>query len=126
MDEMEEKDFYSNGNVSITNSRFIVGSTTYAMNGVTSVKRGETNPSKVAPIIMCIIGAIALINGTATSFLVGAILIILGVLWFRAIKPEYIVFLNSASGESQALSSKDRKYIDDVINALNNAIIHRG
>nr|WP_282560861.1 DUF6232 family protein [Providencia alcalifaciens] len=96
------------------------------MNGVTSVKRGETNPSKVAPIIMCIIGAIALINGTATSFLVGAILIILGVLWFRAIKPEYIVFLNSASGESQALSSKDRKYIDDVINALNNAIIHRG
>ncbi len=124
---MEETEFYSNGHVSITNSRFIVGSTTYAMNGVTSVKRGHTNPSKVGPVILTIIGLIMVFAAATLMFkAIGVVLIIAAIAWFRSIKPEYMVFLNSASGESQALSSKDKSYIDDVIKSLNNAIIHRG
>lgn len=124
---MDEIEFYKGGNVSITNARFLVGSTTYAMNGVTSVKRGQTDPSKAAPVIAGLIG-LAMVF-VATTFLFKAIgvgLFLLAVVWFRSIKPEYIVVLNSASGESQALSSQDVKYINDVINALNEAIIHRG
>ncbi|SEK65149.1 hypothetical protein SAMN04487787_1037 [Kosakonia sacchari] len=124
---MEEVQFYNNGNVSITNSRFMVGSTTYAMNGVTSVKRGQTKPSKVAPVILAIIGLIMLFAAATLMFKgIGILLVVIAVAWFKSIKPEYIVFLNSASGESQALSSTDRKYIDDVIKSLNDAIIHRG
>lgn len=124
---MSEIEFYKNNNVTITNSRFIVGSTTYAMNGVTSVKRGQTTPSKAGAVIL---GIIALIMVFAASSIVmkgiGILLILAAVAWFRAIKPEYIVFLNSSSGESQALSSSDKQYIDDVIGSLNEAIIHRG
>lgn len=124
---MEETEFYKNGNVSITNARFIVGSTTYAMNGVTSVKRGQTDPSKVGPVIMAIIGVISVFAATGLmSKAIGVVVVLLAIAWFKAIKPEYIVSLNSSSGESQALSSKDKQYIDDVINSLNNAIIHRG
>lgn len=124
---MEETEFYKNGNVSITNARFMVGSTTYAMNGVTSVKRGQTNPSKVGPVIMAIIGIIVVFAAaTLMSKAIGVVVVLLAIAWFKAIKPDYIVFLNSSSGESQALSSKDEQYIDDVINSLNNAIIHRG
>lgn len=124
---MEETEFYRNGDVSITNSRFIVGSTTYAMNGVTSVKRGQTDPSKVGPVVLAIIGIIMVFAaGTILFKGFGVLAVVAAVAWFKAIKPEYIVFLNSSSGESQALSSIDKKYIDDVINSLNNAIIHRG
>lgn len=124
---MEEKEFYRNGNVSITNARFLVGSTTYAMNGVTSVKRGQTDPSKMGPIIMAIIGVIMVfVAASILAKLFGVAIAVIAVVWFRAIKPDYMVYLNSASGESQALASKDKHYIDDVINSLNNAIVHRG
>lgn len=124
---MEEKEFYRNGSVSITNSRFIVGTTTYAMNGVTSVKCGEQVPSKVAPVIVGLISLIMLF--TASGLLVKAISILVVlccVAWFKSLKTEYMVFLSSASGESQALSSKDKDYIDSVIHNLNEAIVHRG
>ena len=41
---VSENIFYSKNDISISNSRFIVGSTTYAMNGVTSVKMGKKDP----------------------------------------------------------------------------------
>ncbi len=121
-----ERNFYSNGSVTVSNDRFIVGSTTYAMNGVTSVKRGQTDPSRMWPIILCLVGLYVLFQGSMMTFLAGVAMVAIGVLWFKAIKPEYMVFLNSSSGESQALASKDVKYIDQVIAALNEAIIHRG
>lgn len=124
---MEEKEFYRNGNVSITNARFIVGSTTYAMNGVTSVKRGQTDPSKVGPVILAIIGlAMAFMAAAFMTKAIGVLIVIAAIAWFKSIKPDYMVFLNSSSGESQALTSQNKQYIDDVINSLNNAIIHRG
>ncbi|UMO86151.1 DUF6232 family protein [Pectobacterium sp. PL64] len=124
---MEEIEFYNDGNVSVTNSRFRVGSTTYAMNGVTSVKRGETDPSKVAPIVVALVGlAMVFLAATMTFKIIGGVVFLIAIAWFKSIHPDYIVFLNSASGESQALSSPDKKYINDVINALNEAIVHRG
>ncbi|KGT87026.1 QacE [Erwinia typographi] len=124
---MEEKEFYSNGKVSITNSRFLVGSTTYAMNGVTSVKRGERPPSKAVPAIIVLTGLIMIFAASTLMFKgIGVLLIVLGIMWIKSLKTEYVVFLNSASGESQALTSTDKNYIDKVINSLNEAIIYRG
>lgn len=124
---MSEKEFYRNGNVSISNSRFIVGTTTYAMNGVTSVKRGQNEPSKAAPIIVGLIGVVMVF--AASTFLfkgIGALVALACIAWFKSLKTEYLVFLNSSSGESQALASTDKEYIDQVIHNLNESIIHRG
>ncbi|MCD6622850.1 DUF6232 family protein [Klebsiella michiganensis] len=124
---MEEKEFYRNGNVSITNARFMVGSTTYAMNGVTSVKRGEKAPSKMGPIVTGIIGVVMVFAAATLMYkAIGVLLVLFAVFWFKGLKTEYLVFLNSASGESQALTSTDKSYIDSVIHHLNEAIIHRG
>ena len=124
---MSEKEFYRNGNVSISNSRFIVGTTTYAMNGVTSVKRGQNEPSKTAPIIVGLIGVVMVF--AASTFLfkgIGVLVALACIAWFKSLKTEYLVFLNSSSGESQALASTDKEYIDQVIHNLNESIIHRG
>ena len=56
----------------------------------------------------------------------GLILIVVGIVIFKCLKSECSVFLNSASGESQALKSDDKSYINKVINALNESIVHRG
>lgn len=122
---MEEKSFFNQGNVSVSNSRFIVDGQTYAMNGVTSVKTGRKNPSRTGPIILGIVGLISMGGGIGT-IIVGLAMIGLAVYWWVNQKSELSVVLNSSSGEAQALSSKDSVYIDDVVEALNNAIIHRG
>ena len=125
--EDKEIEFYRNGNVSITNARFMVGSTTYAMHGVTSVKRGEKIPSKVGPIITGIIGILMIFLAATLMFkAIGVLVVLFAIFWFKGLKTEYLVFLNSASGEAQALTSTDKSYIDSVIHHLNEAIIHRG
>ena len=124
---MAEKEFYRNGNVIISDSRFIVGTTTYAMSGVTSVKRGERKPSRIAPVVTVLVGLAVFLSGTGlTNKSVGILIVLAGIAWYRSLKTEYLVFLNSSSGESQALSSTDKDYIEQVIYHLNEAIIHRG
>lgn len=124
---MSEKEFYRSGNVSISNSRFIVGTTTYAMNGVTSVKRGQNEPSKVAPVVAGLVGVIMVFAASTLLFKgIGVLIVLACIAWFKTLKTEYLVFLNSSSGESQALASTDKEYIDHVIHNLNEAIIYRG
>ncbi len=123
---MEEKIFFSAGNVSVSNSRFIVNGQTYAMNGVTSVKTGRKNPSRMGPILLGIIAAFLLLSGSVGRFIFGALLSTLAVFVWRNQKPELTVVLNSSSGEAKALTSSDAGFINGVIAALNNSIVHRG
>jgi hypothetical protein len=122
---MEEKVFFDSNGVSVSNARFIVHGQTYAMNGVTSVKQAVTHPSRLGPIVLGIIGLIVLTSG-GNGVIWGGILLAVTVLWWIKQKPEWIVVLNSSSGETQALTSEDRSYISGVIEALNQSIIHRG
>ncbi|WP_052338400.1 DUF6232 family protein [Luteimonas huabeiensis] len=122
---MEEKIFFDRNGVSVSNARFIVHGQTYAMNGVTSVKQAVKHPSRLGPIVLGLIGLIALINGGGGIFL-GIVLLAATVFWWVRQKPEWIVVLNSSSGETQALTSEDRSYINGVIEALNQSVIHRG
>ncbi|MFT8452017.1 MAG: DUF6232 family protein [Zymomonas mobilis] len=123
---MSEVEFYRNNNVIITNSRFIVGQTTYAMNGITSVTCGKVDPSLRAGIIFSVIGVvmIAFINPIMSS--VGALILFLAICWIKTRKTEYVVSLRTASGENRALESTDKLYIETIIRFLNEAIIYRG
>lgn len=120
---MEEKFFFNQGNVSVSNARFIVSGQTYAMNGVTSVKQAVRHPSRVLPILLSAIGLLMLFGGVPVF---GLLLIAVAVLSWVLQKSVWIVVLNSSSGETQALTSKDKAYIEGVINALNQSIVHRG
>lgn len=122
---MEEKIFFDRGGISVSNARFIAHGQTYAMNGVTSVKQAVKNPSRRGPIVLGVIGLIALING-GNGIIWGVVLMAVTVFWWIKQKPEWIVVLNSSSGETQALTSEDASYISEVIEALNKSIIHRG
>jgi len=122
-----EKEFLREGKVVVTNARFIVPSQTYAMSGVTSVKKNRQDPDRKLPIIMIILGLIIiLVSQTSGSIITTILLIGLGIFILTKLKPTYIIALNTSGGEMKALSSKDQEYIDKIIKALNESIIHRG
>jgi len=121
---MEEKVFFDAGNISVSNSRFIVDGQTYAMGNVTSVKAGVEEAKKGSGILIGLIALIVLFG--AESILWGSIIFIVGVLAFIGAKNKYSVVLSTSSGENQALTSKDKIHIERVVSALNEAIVSRG
>ncbi|MGE5526990.1 MAG: DUF6232 family protein [Rhodospirillaceae bacterium] len=120
---MDESTFLNEGGVTVTKSRFIVPSQTYAMSGITSVKNSQENPNRLYPIVVGVIGVAAL-SGGATTF--GAIALILAVVWLIGQKTQYHVVLTTAGGETKALTSTNGEFTKKVIAALNDCIIARG
>ncbi len=65
-------------------------------------------------------------GGGALWYLIGIVLIGIGIFLLIRNKPVYSVMLASASGESDAINSKDEDFIDRIVQALNDAIVVRG
>ena len=125
---MEEKVFFSNGSVRVTSTRFIVGSQTYAMSGITSVKASEIPPPRGLPIALGILGLLLLVLADGLVKVLGLGLIGLAVWIFTKQRPVCAVVLSSSSGEVQALDDSMNPHADirGVVSALNEAIIYRG
>jgi len=121
---MQEQEFFNHGHVRVTNARFMVNGQTYAMNGVTSVKHGKKDPARGWPIFLLLLGAGMLLAPNLRMF--GFPILIIAALWLFAQSTEHTVLLSSASGESKALTSTNEAHIRQIIEALNQAIIHRG
>lgn len=119
---MQETTFFEHEGVRITNTRFIVDGQTFAMNNITSVKPLEKKPSRMLPAALVIIGALPAINGTYG----GLALSLIGVVWLLLQKTVYHVMLHTAGGETSALKTYQKEYLQKVVTALNNAIVHRG
>ena len=121
----EEKMFFNDGGVTVSNSRMMYDGKTYAMSGVTSVKSWEKSPSRKGPIIMIAIGLLFLAAGKS-GIIMALILIGGGIAWWISQKSDFSVMLTSASGETQAYTSTDKSFVNSIINAINESIVHRG
>jgi hypothetical protein len=122
---MDEKIFFDHRSVKVTNARFIVGTQTYAMNGVTSVKSSVTPPERGFLIIVTIVGLLMLAGPTEMK-VIGLLVAGFCIFIMTKQKSTYSVFLSISSGEVQALADPDEDFIGGVIRALNEALIHRG
>lgn len=122
MNALEEKVFFQSENVLISNTRMNLGGTTYATANVTSVSTLVEKPGRKTEIIMVLIGLVSF----SETALGAIILIALAVGIFMMKKTKYVVRLSSSANEKDALWSKDKKFIDTVVEAINQAIIYRG
>lgn len=118
----DETVFFQYEGVRVTNTRFIVDGQTFAMNNITSVKAIEKKPNRVLPILMIALGGLVALNGEAGALVFSLI----GAVWFALQKTVFHVMLHTAGGETSALKTYQREYVDRVVTALNNAIVHRG
>ncbi len=135
----DESVFLNSGNVYVSNARVTIGGKTYSTANITSVEGRVTPPKRGCALGLIILGGFVLAGGcmamlsgqesvgnTLGSFALSLAIIAAGVAWFKALKPTYRVLLASASGQVEALSSKDEELIDSVIAAINAAMVHRG
>lgn len=121
----EDQVFFNERGVLVTGSRFVLpGNRTFAMSGVTAVRSHHTTPSKLVPILLCLLGVVAFAT-TGMNIWAGLIPIALGVLLLVLRKPTYYIVLSTASGETQALKDKSRAWIEEIVAALTDCIIYR-
>jgi hypothetical protein len=150
----QETIFYQDGSVLITNARAVLGARTYAMSNITSVTPAVIPADRTFGIIIAILGflltgccglvslgGLTLLFGdssgnTSTAIggnifiglfvLLGLAILGLGIFFAIREKPTYFVRIGSASGESDALASKNYPYISKIVSSMNEAIVHRG
>lgn len=118
---MEERTFFEQGDVKVTNARFISNGQTYAMRNVTSVKPFEQKPPRALGVIVALIG----LGIMFASPFFGLLVLAAGLAVLFLMKPIYHVLLATSSGETRALKTKDRNYVNQVIQAINDAMVHR-
>ena len=124
-DQNTETTFLSEDGVRVTNSRFIVPTQTFAMNGITSVQSFEEKPRRFWPIFFIVVGFLSFFGGK-DGIALGVLLLVVGGLWLAKQKTMFQVRLSTSSGEAKALSSNDKQWIEKVVLAINASIIHRG
>lgn len=122
--DTQEKIFFSDSNVTVTKSRFVANGKTYAMRNISSVANFEKKKSRSIQILLIVIG-IGLCFGDDTK-LYGVGVALMGALALYFTKDEYSVRITTNAGEADGFISKDKAYIQNIVNGVNDAIIHRG
>ena len=129
--------YYEDAQVKVTNARAILGSKTYALANITSVGLYKDNPSNILPILMIVGGGLLLIPGIFMAAVgdiesgipcavISFLLIAIGIGVMVTSKPSYIFRIGSASGEADALKSRNLEYMQRIVGAVNEAIVRRG
>ncbi len=140
----QETIYFDERGVKVTSARAIINGQTYSMANITSVSMREWRPDGTLGGILIIIGVLSgggsvplglfLLWGMVNFKEVGVILLaflMVGAITFLvglalSGSKQYAVRIGSASGEVNALNSKDRNNIQNIVEALNQAIIERG
>ncbi len=126
---MEEKLFFEESGVTVTNARFIVPTQMFAMSGITSVTMFREEPRRGWAIFLAILGVLFVMSGITQSAgltIFGLLLGGAGVALLVNLKARYHVLLKTASGEAKAVDSTDMAFIKRIVAGLHQAIVHRG
>ena len=127
---MAENSLFEAGGVSVTDKRLIVpGGDTYAIAQISSIKTRMSQPSRKGPLVLIGLGVCMFIFGLDEGGLLGVVMGLAaglgGAYWFTRIKPVYHIIMSFAGSETEALSSVDAVLIENVVNAVNRAIVDR-
>jgi hypothetical protein len=127
-----EQVFYSEGGVLITNIRAVFYNHTYALANITSFKSVYDNPhSKLGLLIILIAVLLVVLAVSPFAMLVRVILVLIGIIAFFSamalmrIKTYSVLIITSAQ-ELRAITSSDESLVDNIISALEHAIVYRG
>lgn len=122
-----EKVYYSDGAITVTSTRAVLGAKTYAMANITSVSLAKAQKGVGCGCALLVVGflmAIGLFSReTVPVGLLGVLILIGGGMMMTY--TSYVVCIGSASGEVNALEHTSQKYIQTIVNAVNQAIIDR-
>lgn len=122
----EEKIFYNDKAVSVTQSRFIANKKTYAMRNISSVSVVTIEKSAWFQMVLFFLGIVIAITSNDSARWLGVGVVLFSFVWMAMLKSTYAVCISTNAGEVNSLMSERKEYIQRIVNALNEAIIHRG
>ena len=127
-----EETIYSDSDVKVTTSRVLCAGMAYELRNITAVKMGETHPNAIPTLVAIAIGLCVLVTALARLefnaavlflFVVGIALIALAVRHVHQLTPDYYLLISSSSDEVRAFTSKDRQQVEQIVAAVNEAIV---
>ncbi len=123
-----EKTFFQEGNVLITNSRAVFGGQTFALANITSVRAVEVPQDNTALGCLAVIGFLMLlcISLSTSVGAIGLVLLALALIAMFTKHKNYRVVLATAGAEIKAFDSTDLSFIQRIVEAISQAIVHRG
>lgn len=137
-----DKVIYTDGrDVTVTDSTLKVKSTSYKLSGITNVMMRTIHPDRWPAILLLLLGLVAAVlgflnlvpadmslrtdNGVVDSntlaIWVGIGLALIGILLLASMHDRYAVRIGTAEGEKNAVVSRKREYIAQIVDAIHNA-----
>ncbi len=140
-----ESTIYTDGHgVKVTNSEFITGKTSYKLEGIVNATTEIIRASVVPAIFLILLGIAGIITGVLHLYpsqqldfiswgtvimtanrlavVIGAFLFIVGIILSFSIRDKYAVHIITAEGHKEAVISKKKDYINQIVRALEKAI----
>lgn len=117
---MQEISFFENKNVIVTQTRFIVAHKVVEIKNISDVKIGSVRVYRTFKLVLALIGFLLMFFNAWR--IPGIILFFVSILSVYFTDEKYSVHLNTKSGETDSLISKDRDYIEQVVKAINDAM----
>lgn len=131
----QEQTLLNDRGVIVSTARFVVGSTTYPLAGITAVQYLELPAQRggaiLAGIILGSIGGVSmgrtfLPNSDASAVLALLCAVVAAVGFASTVKPNFVVRVMTAGGQIDAIKSPDKTWTQSIATALNQAVINRG
>ena len=141
---ISDRVIYTDGHdVTVTDSTLQVNKVKYKLNGI--VKHGLfiLRPQRLPGVLMVIIGLIVmfagllklvpstwindaliagtLVSGSTIALIIGGLIAFIGVLLLGIIRQRYAVRIATAEGEKDVVVSSRKEYIQQIVDALNDA-----
>ncbi|WP_295675812.1 DUF6232 family protein [uncultured Mucilaginibacter sp.] len=117
---MQEISFFENKNVIVTQTRFIVAHKVVEIKNILAVKTRSVRVYRALKLVLALIGFLLIFFNAWR--IPGIILFFVSILSVYFTEEKYSVHLNTKSGETDSLISKDRDYIEQVVKAINYAM----
>lgn len=142
---MPDKILYTDGhNVTVTDSKLQVKKHEYMLNGVTKCAVTVIKPNRTPAVVSLLIGIGLIVAGLLTlipsgifpdlaignklvgpntmSVWIGTALALVGLLILGVSRERYAVRIATAEGEKDAVVSNRREYINQIVDAINQAV----
>lgn len=122
----KEKVFYKDLTVKVTQFRYTTDNKTYAIKNISFVAINKTIGCRFCAKLIIITGLIALFIPNDFQIIIGGILVVLGIIWYISIRDLFTVCIGTNGKTINSITSNNKDYIKKIVDAVNQAIIHRG
>lgn len=131
MSETSEQVFFSGNGVQVTSARFVVNQQTYPMRNIAAVKPMHKDPSQFWWYIGLLVGLLFVAGSFGSPISWGGVIFGAAIFGFcimaiRAGKTVHAIVITTSGSDIAAIQSTDQAHVRAVLDALNQAIVHRG